>query len=69
MPLPTRLFETGFSTLAHLSINFKNVSGMTLSLFKKLKLKKFTPIENVGTVEHFPEIEQYHPYANLTGSH
>jgi|GEM_PF-3643370 hypothetical protein len=42
---------------------------MTLSLFKKLKLKKFTPIENVGTVEHFPEIEQYHPYANLTGSH
>ena len=37
-----------YSSVAHLSMQFKKVTGMTPTSFKKLKLKKRELIENVG---------------------
>lgn len=36
-----------YSSVAHLSSQFKKVTGLTPSFFKKLKYKKRTPLENV----------------------
>lgn len=36
-----------YSSVAHLSTQFKKVTGLTPSYFKKLKLKKRTPLEDV----------------------
>jgi AraC-like DNA-binding protein len=36
-----------YSSTAHLSAQFKKVTGLTPSLFKKLEYKKLTPLENL----------------------
>ncbi len=36
-------FKLGFSSVAHLSRQFKDQTGLTPSFFKKLKVEKFTP--------------------------
>jgi len=37
-----------YSSVAHLSGQFKKVTGLTPTYFKKLKLKRLEPIENIG---------------------
>lgn len=37
-----------YSSVAHLSGQFKKVTGLTPTFFKKLKLKRLVPIENIG---------------------
>lgn len=37
-----------YSSVAHLSMQFKKVTGLTPTLFKKLKLKKREAIEDIG---------------------
>lgn len=37
-----------YSSVAHLSMQFKKVTGLTPTSFKKLKLKKREPIEDIG---------------------
>jgi AraC-like DNA-binding protein len=36
-----------YSSTAHLSAQFKKITGITPSLFKKLKYKKLVPLENL----------------------
>jgi len=40
--------KMNYSSVAHLSMQFKKVTGLTPTSFKKLKLKKREPIEDVG---------------------
>lgn len=40
-------FKTGFSSGAHLSEQFKKVTGLTPSHFKKIKESKKKPIDNL----------------------
>jgi AraC-like DNA-binding protein len=42
-------YKMNYSSLAHLSTQFKKVTGLTPIQFKKLKLRKRDSIENVGT--------------------
>ena len=37
--------KLNYSSTAHLSAQFKKVTGITPSIFKKLKYKKLTPLE------------------------
>ena len=37
-----------YSSVSHLSNQFKKVTGLSPSHFKKLKIKKLTPIEDIG---------------------
>jgi AraC-like DNA-binding protein len=40
-------YKLGYSSVAHLSHQFKKITGLTPSYFKSLKHKKRTPLENV----------------------
>ncbi len=40
-------YKLNYSSVAHLSNQFKKVTGLTPSFFKQLKHKKRTPLENV----------------------
>jgi len=40
-------YRLNYSSVAHLSTQFKKVTGLTPSYFKKLKQKKRTPLEDV----------------------
>jgi AraC-like DNA-binding protein len=40
-------YKLGYSSVAHLSNQFKKITGLTPSYFKSLKHKKRTPLENV----------------------
>ena len=40
--------KMNYSSVAHISMQFKKVTGLTPTSFKKLKLKKREPIEDVG---------------------
>jgi len=40
-------FKMNYSSVAHLSGQFKKVTGLTPSYFKKLKMKRLEPIENI----------------------
>lgn len=40
-------YKLGYSSVAHLSNQFKKITGLTPSYFKSLKHKKRTPIENM----------------------
>jgi AraC-like DNA-binding protein len=41
-------WKMGYSSVAHLSSQFKKVTGLSPSHFKKLKNKRRSPIEEVG---------------------
>ena len=41
-------YKMNYSSVAHLSSQFKKVTGLTPSQFKRLKLKKRDPIESIG---------------------
>ena len=41
-------YKLNYSSVAHLSSQFKKVTGLTPTFFKKLKLKKLITYENVG---------------------
>jgi AraC-like DNA-binding protein len=43
-------WKMNYSSVAHLSNQFKKVTGLTPSHFKKLKNKKRNPIEEIGNV-------------------
>jgi AraC-like DNA-binding protein len=49
-------WEMNYSSVAHLSNQFKKMTGLTPSHFKKLREKKRTPIDEIGTVH--PDIQQ-----------
>ena len=40
-------YKMNYSSLAHLSSQFKRITGLTPSYFRKLKLKRLEPIENI----------------------
>jgi len=40
-------YKMNYSSLAHLSGQFKRITGLTPSYFRKLKLKRLEPIENI----------------------
>lgn len=40
-------YKLGYSSVAHLSNQFKKVTGLTPTFFKNLKVKKRTPLEDV----------------------
>ena len=40
-------FKMNYSSVAHLSCQFKKVTGLTPTYFKKLKLRRLEPIENI----------------------
>ena len=40
-------FKMNYSSVAHLSCQFKKVTGLTPTNFKKLKLRRLEPIENI----------------------
>jgi len=40
-------YKMNYSSLAHLSGQFKKITGLTPSYFRKLKLKRLEPIENI----------------------
>ena len=40
-----------YSSVAHLSNQFKKVTGLTPSHFKQLKVKRRSPIEDIGNME------------------
>ena len=41
-------WKLGYSSVAHLSNQFKKTTGLTPSHFKQLKIKRRTPIEEIG---------------------
>ena len=41
-------WKLNYSSVAHLSNQFKKVTGLTPSHFKQLKERRRTPIENIG---------------------
>jgi AraC-like DNA-binding protein len=41
-------WKMNYSSVAHLSNQFKKITGLTPSHFKKMKIKKRSPIENIG---------------------
>ena len=40
-------YKLNYSSIAHLSNQFKKVTGLTPGYFKKMKEKRFTPLENM----------------------
>jgi AraC-like DNA-binding protein len=42
-------WKMNYSSVAHLSNQFKKVTGLSPSHFKQLKVKRRSPIENIGT--------------------
>lgn len=40
-------YKLNYSSVSHLSTQFKKITGLTPSYFKKLKQKKRTPLEDV----------------------
>ncbi len=50
-------YKLHYSSVAHLSNQFKKVTGLTPSHFKKLKDKKRSPIEDIGN----PDNSSLHP--------
>ncbi|MBA0884637.1 helix-turn-helix domain-containing protein [Flavobacterium undicola] len=45
-------WKMGYSSVAHLSSQFKKVTGLSPSHFKQLKDKRRSPIEEIGNVKH-----------------
>jgi AraC-like DNA-binding protein len=43
--------KMNYSSVAHLSTQFKKVTGLTPSHFKKLKDRRRTPIEDIGNTK------------------
>lgn len=43
-------WKMGYSSVAHLSSQFKKVTGLSPSHFKQLKDKRRSPIEDIGTI-------------------
>ena len=41
-------YKMNYSSVAHLSGQFKKYTGLTPSYFRKLKMKRLEPIENIG---------------------
>jgi AraC-like DNA-binding protein len=48
-------WKMNYSSVAHLSNQFKKVTGLSPSHFKLLKIKKRTPIEDVGNSDEITE--------------
>lgn len=46
-------YKLNYSSVAHLSNQFKKVTGLTPTFFKKLKYKKRTPLEDVWILQFF----------------
>ncbi|MDD4972132.1 MAG: helix-turn-helix transcriptional regulator [Paludibacter sp.] len=46
-------YTMNYSSVAHLSGQFKKYTGLTPSYFKKLKLKRLEPIEEIGTFKYY----------------
>lgn len=42
-------FELGYSSVQHLSQQFKKITGLTVSEFKKLKENRRKPLDSIGT--------------------
>ncbi len=40
-------YKLNYSSVAHLSYQFKKVTGLTPTFFRKMKEKRFTPLENM----------------------
>jgi len=51
-------WKLNYSSVAHLSNQFKKVTGLSPSHFKQLKDKRRTPIEEIGTLHQEPGIEK-----------
>jgi len=47
-------WKMNYSSVAHLSNQFKKVTGLTPSQFKQLKDKRRTPIEDLGNLNNIP---------------
>lgn len=45
-------WKLNYSSVAHLSNQFKKVTGLTPSHFKELKVKRRSPLEDIGNVEY-----------------
>jgi len=45
-------WKMNYSSVAHMSNQFKKVTGLTPSHFKQLKVKKRTPIEDIGNEQN-----------------
>jgi AraC-like DNA-binding protein len=45
-------WKLNYSSVAHLSNQFKKVTGLTPSHFKQLKVKRRSPLEDIGNVEY-----------------
>ena len=45
-------WKMNYSSVAHLSSQFKKVTGLSPSHFKKLKDKRRNPIEEIGNLEN-----------------
>ena len=44
-------YKMNYSSVAHLSCQFKKYTGLTPSSFKKLKLRRLEPIEEIGSLK------------------
>jgi len=44
-------FKMNYSSVAHLSGQFKKYTGLTPSYFKKLKMRRLEPIEEIGSIK------------------
>jgi AraC-like DNA-binding protein len=53
-------WKLNYSSVAHLSNQFKKVTGLTPSHFKQLKVKRRSPLEEIGNVEY-----EFHHVTNL----
>ncbi len=51
-------WKMNYSSLAHLSNQFKKVTGLSPSHFKKLKEKRRKPIEDVGGINWRPQLTE-----------
>jgi len=51
-------WKMNYSSVAHLSNQFKKVTGLTPSHFKQLKVKRRSPIEEVGNVVEHNSVTQ-----------
>jgi AraC-like DNA-binding protein len=49
-------YKLHYSSVAHLSNQFKKVTGLSPSHFKKLKDKRRTPIEDIGNLPDYKQI-------------
>lgn len=47
-------YKLNYSSVAHLSNQFKKITGLTASQFKQLKNKRRTPLENIGDLPLLP---------------